>query len=303
MRIAFAWLGISGRYGQWKDGLWAAMQEIEKRGHTVQYFEPYHGTQIRNFQPDVVLFWEAACTAAGPDAAAYRTIQNLPFKKALLFAGGPIKKEWLEGFDLVFVESAINEEELEQLGVPWKRAFGVNTQAFRPEPQPKIFDAVFPATCASWKRPWLLTETLRERSVICGRFQETDPLPFIRSRAAGALVLPELSAEGVNSLIAASHTLVNCSDFWGGGQRATLEGMANGAPVIVMEDSPKNREYIEESGCGMVVPPEDAKIREAVEHLKATWTAADTERSLAYIRSKWTEKHYADAILEGIIPL
>lgn len=297
LKIAFVWQGFDGRYGMWRDGLWAAMKILEKK-HQVKYFDTSRIKDIYDFEPDVVLYWEAPCTYAGKDRLNYWAVQNLPYKKALLFAGGNLKDEWLEGFDLFFVESAINEQEFEALGKPWMRAFGINTQAFKPEKQPKVFDGVFQATCASWKRHWLGAEALGNKYAVMGRYQETDPIGFMRVREAGGLVLPEQTAEGVNALINASNTVINSSDYWGGGQRSTLEAMAAGVPVIVMEDSPKNREYVEESGFGLVEEPKPNLIREAVEFLKAY--PIDPQRGVDYIKSKWTEQHYADALEKGI---
>lgn len=297
MRIAFVWQGFSGRYGKWQDGLWAAMQLIEKE-HPVRYFDTDELSDLTEFTPDVVLYWEAPCTYAGKDRENYWNVQDLPFKKALLFAGGPVNSEWCGGFDLFFVESKVSEEDFENIGLPWRRAFGVNTQVMKPQKQPKIFDGMMQATCASWKRPWLLADALQSKAAVCGRFQESDPIGFQRARAAGAAVFPELSADGVASLINMSHTVVNCSDVQGGGQRCTLEAMACGVLPIVMNDSPKNIEYVEESGFGIIVPPEANLILGAVAVSKSRTVSPSV--GVEYIQSKWTERHYADSILEGI---
>lgn len=297
MRIAFIWQGFSGRYGLWNDGLYAAMKLLEQE-HEVRYFDTTEINQIHEFKPDRVLYWEAPVTFAGKDRENYWAVQDLPFKKGLLFAGGEVRAEWCDGFDLFFVESKVNEDDFERIGKPWKRAFGVNTQIMKPQKQGKAFDACFPATCASWKRHWLLADALHEKAAIAGRYQESDPIGFIRARDAGAVVFPELSQDAVAALINASHTLVNCSDVWGGGQRATLEAMACGVPPVVMADSPKNREYVEEADFGSVVSPDSTTIRIAVASLKAG--NLDPQKGVSYIQSKWTERHYADAIMEGL---
>jgi glycosyltransferase involved in cell wall biosynthesis len=118
-------------------------------------------------------------------------------------------------------------------------------------------------------------------------------------RENGTLVFPELPYESVNALYNASWCCVNTSSEWGGGQRTSIESLATNTPVIVMSDSPKNREYIEESGCGLVVPPSEDAIRKAIEEIK-TWTEERRNKGREYILSKYSHHHYAKAILTGI---
>jgi len=199
-----------------------------------------------------------------------------------------------------WLESKLNEEEFAALGLPWMRGFGVNTQIMKPEQQPKVFDAYFPSTCAGWKRQSLFARAIHEKGVISGRWQESDPIGFLEARKNKSLVLPSLSYEAVNSIFNSAWCCLNTSSYWGGGQRVTLEAMAAGIPVIAMSDSPKNMEYILESGCGLVCDPTEEAIRKTVEEIKKWDPEKTREKCLAYIRSKWTERHYADAILKGI---
>lgn len=298
MKIAFVWQGLSQAriYGHWGDGLRGAMDVIEK-SHEVKYFEPWE--EITDV--DIILYWEALCTYAGKDRDNFQKVRKNPLPKILLFAGGPIKDEWCDGFDLFMVESKINEEEFSAIGRRWLRGFGVDTRKMKPEKQPKVFAAAFPSTCASWKRQGLFSRAMKSQGVICGRFQESDPIGFMNARENGTLVFPELPYEAVNTLYNGSVCCVNTSDYWGGGQRTTLEAMAAGIPVIVMSDSPKNREYVEESGCGLVIEPDENKIRQAVEDIKHWDLEKTREKCLAYIQSKWTHEHYANAIIQGIM--
>ncbi len=292
MKLAFVWQGISGRYGMWQDGLYAAMKRIEKE-HTVRYIEPWEEV----FPDEIVLYWEAACTYESKDGANYRRIQDLPNRKALLFAGGPIHPEWLDNFDHIFVEGEFNLKEMQELGVSTSIAFGVNEEIFYPRKEQKVFDGAMQATFAGWKRQPLFAEALGTRGVLCGRYQKEDPYPWEYS--GDSIRLPELPAEAVARLLAASHTVVNTAEYWGGGQRCTLEAMACGIPVIVMNDSPKNIEYVAESGAGLVCECNYANIRQAVEQVKA-WTDEEKARGVAYVQSKWTSKHYADNLLKWI---
>lgn len=293
MRIKFIWQGINGRYGHWNDGLKKAM-ELIALDNEVTYHEPSENIK----DCDVILYWEAPCTILGKDKLHYLNILTNPLPKCLLFAGGPLKKEWIDGFDLVFVESQINADECEKLGIPYRTAFGVNTDIFFPQNLLKIYDGMHQATCASWKRLDLFAKALKDKGIACGRDQETDPNGFIECRKQGVTLLPEQSYTVVANLLNQSHTMVQTSEFWGGGQRATLEAMACGIPPIVMSDSPKNMEYVEDSGFGMVVNPTVPEIQSAVALLKEC--PLDPQIGIKYVESKWTSAHYAVSLLQGI---
>lgn len=293
MKIAFCWQGINGRYGHWNDGLKKAMELIETE-HDVTYHEPQDNIK----DVDIILYWEAPCTILGKDKMNYLNVLTNPIPKALLFAGGPIKKEWVDGFDLLFVESQINADECEQFGIPYRTAFGVNTDIFYPQKLEKKWDAYMPATCASWKRQGLFSQSVKEKGILSGRDQPTDPQPFIDARKNGTTVLDEQPYEQVARLLNESYVMLQTSEFWGGGQRATLEAMACGIPPIVMSDSPKNREYVEESGFGLVIEPREEDIRVAVRQLKVE--PQDVLIGVRYIESKFTAAHYAMSLLQGI---
>lgn len=303
MKIAFVWQGLHGRYGQWKDGLYAAMQIIEQT-HTVLYFDPL-SEQDRDlldaWEPDAILYWEAPVTQVGKDSWVWDWVCSRPAKKYLLFAGGEIKPMWVKDFELLFVESAIDEDTCERFGIPYKRAFGVNTQIMKPRTQPKVFDGFMQATFAGWKRHELFADALGSHGAVAGRYQEHDRAGYEHCLKKGVLVLPELPPEAVESLINASHAVVNTAEFWGGGQRCTLEAMACGVPVLVMDDSPKNCEYVDESQAGMICAPITQTVKNTVEFLK-NHGAEYGARGVAYVHSKWTEQHYADAIMSVISP-
>lgn len=295
LRIAFVWQGISGCFGLWNDGLREAMRIIEKK-HTVSYHEPTDDI----VDVDVIMYWESPCTVNGPNKDNWLKVVNNPIKKVLLFSGGPIEPQWFDTFAHTFVESEINSDELESWGIPHSTAFGVNVDIFRPvyHETPR-WDAMHHATSASWKRQPLLAEALKDRALIVGRFQPEDPFPFNESERLGATVLRELaSPEAIAGFLNDSYTLGQTSNYWGGGQRATLEALACNVPVVCMKDSPKNCEYVRESGWGIMVDPDASHIIHAVDEIK-TW---DRFKPVGrdYILSKWTSQHYAENLLKGI---
>lgn len=298
MKIAFVWQGISDEKirDRWKDGLRYAIDKIAKT-HDVTFYEPWDDI----VGEDVILYWEAPITAQGQNAPHYNKVRQNPTKKALLFAGGQIRKEWVTGFDLLFLESKINEKECDDLGIPWHHAFGVNTKEFsvkQRSTKEKRYDGMLHGTCASWKRQWLIGEAFGNRGCVIGKGQDSDPYPFNRCKELGADVFPESSPSIIKELMQDSVALVNCCDYWGGGQRATLEAMAVGLPVVCCNDSPKNMEFIEESGFGRIASPDIHSIRQAVEDLKQN--PPDPKIGIEYVRTKWSGDVYAEQLLEGI---
>lgn len=283
MNLSFVWQGVTTRKHHWKDGLWAAMQILEKE-YDVSYHEPWDDIPEGN----IVLHWEAPCTTNGSNKQNYDRIHNLPNKKLLLFAGGPIKAEWVENYNVVVVESKINEEECAALGIPYDRAFGVNTDIFRPLKEEKKWLATAHGTCASWKRQWLLCQALKEKAMVFGAYQDTDSRPFDECKKCNSTVIDEVPYEEAAKLLNQGYVSVNAADFWGGGQRATLEAMACDIPVVVMKDSPKNIEFVEEAGIGLIVDPQPEHITAAVNELIPVAGGRD------YVMSKWTPQHYAD---------
>jgi glycosyltransferase involved in cell wall biosynthesis len=265
--------------------------KILETEYDVSYYEPWDDIP----EDSVVLYWEAPCTINGSNKQHYERVHNLPNKKILLFAGGPMEPQWVENFDMVVVESKINAEECDKLGIPNTTAFGVNTDIFKPLDEEKKWLASAHGTCASWKRQWLLCQALGEEACVFGARQATDSRPFDECEKCNSTVIDEVPYNEAVKLLNQSWVSVNCADFWGGGQRATLEAMACDIPVVVMKDSPKNREFVEESGVGAVVDPQPERIKEAVADLQGLSAGRE------YVMSKWTPRHYADNLEKAII--
>lgn len=294
-KISFIWQGVTEmKPAKWRDGLWGATQILEKDFEVI-YNEPWD-----DIDPEaVVLYWESPLTyQSRENGVHYQRVCNLPNKKILLFAGGPINYEWMDKFDHICVESAINLEECQRLNMSVSTAFGINSDIFKPMDLEKKWLTSTVGTCASWKRQWLAGESFGEQALVVGRGQDSDPSPFDRCREAGATVLEEHLPEDLVKLVNQSEICLQLADYWGGGQRTTLESMACGIPVVCMSDSPKNREYVEESGFGVVCEPDIHSIRNAVNSLKSASLSPKIGRG--YIESKWTPECYFNNLKQAI---
>jgi glycosyltransferase involved in cell wall biosynthesis len=290
MRIAFLWDGVTEHYGKrFTDGLYLALKHLEEK-HTIGYFEPLAYDKIKEFNPDVLLYWAALCENTKP------VVETYPWPKAIAFAGGPIEDSNVHGFDLYFTESAVNEYEFEQFGKPWKRAFGINEVTFQPRDVAKAFDACIWASFARWKRHSLFAATVGEKGIAIGQHQSHEPECYEICKQLGTKVVEESGKETVVDYATRSWTALNTADYWGGGQRMTLEAMAMNIPPIVMRDSTKNKEYVLESGYGFIVDPDPDSIKEAIEQAKQI--TKHTGRD--YVMNNFTSHHYAKALEEGL---
>lgn len=288
-RIAFIWQDGPRYDWQWHDGLWAAMKILEK-DFEVGYFTPYEVAKVVAFVPDVILFWGAATDNNASKVLAW------PFKKkCLLFGGGALSADLVSGWDMVFVESWLDEYTLSSSKMPFRRAFGVNEALFHPQTLPKRYRAVLAGTFAAWKRHDLFAKSVGHGGVAIGIKQDHEKWCYEVCEKEGVRIFEELPRSEIARVINESDVALNTADRWGGGQRLTLEAMACNVPPIVMSDSPKNAEFVQEAGFGVVCQPDVDSIQKAMVE-----AVAQPKTGREYILSKWTSQHYADALKDGI---
>lgn len=287
-RIAFIWQDGHRYDWQWRDGLWAALNIIGKK-HDVGYFAPWEQARISGFRPDMLMFWGAATD----DYA--KKIVSWPIKKALCFGGGPLSPELVHGWDVVFVESKVDQDALCKAQNRVIRAFGINEALFCPNRLPKRYGAVLAATFAAWKRHDLFAKTMKNAGVAIGIKQDHERWCYEVCLENGVRVFEELPREKIAEVLNQSYAALNTADANGGGQRFVLEAMACNVPPIVMSDAPKNCEFVEESGFGIICEP-------TVEAIKKALIDADnlTPIGREYIMRKWTSSHYAASLMDGI---
>lgn len=313
IKLAFVWDWESPWIQRltWKDGLARAIQILSKEwdvkfysiGRDTIFYHDYFPIHLKptpeelaklilKDKPDAILVWGDMTRPTIPHLAG----KGIPM--ALCLAGGTFR-DHVDAFDLFFVESSIYKEQLKKEGRNVVRAFGTNTELFKPRKQRKVWDAIFPATFASWKRHKLFAEALGDKGLTCGWMytsHEVDCYGICQEK--GTMVLPHTPMDVLTYLYNASRTCVITSNWQGGSQRTVLEAMACNVPVIVMADSDKTTEYVQECGIGEIVLPEAKDIREAVEKWK------DKEvNSREWILKNYSEHIYANKLKEGILSI
>lgn len=309
MKIAFChdWQPDIEQEATWQDGLAAALAELENRGHEVRAFTvgysdfvlsnpllPIHFSRnmalsVSEFYPDVILMWG---DMTRPNA---QPLKKLHKPMAICFAGGDTNRDNTSLFDHIFVESQVYKDRLEHDGFPVSIAFGTNTDLFTPIEQPKVFDTIFPATFAAWKRHGLYAQATQGLTSLAVGYMyynhETDCWQDCLKRSV--MVLPHVSADALHRLYAASRVCVVPSESSGGSQRTVLEAMAMNIPVVVADSDKFEWAGDKIWRCN----PDAQEIRAVVDVLLDGEHDTDTRD---FILKNWSHRSYADALEAGL---
>src|SRR6266850_2636232 len=296
----------------WEDGLARAIQilgeKYDVRVYTIgkmtyDFPHPYfnirvctnesHMSDLKDFSPDALLFW-GDTTRPNAEPAS-----KLGIPMALCFAGGETNGGTAQYFQYIFVESEVYKPGFMKRGIPVSTAFGTNTELFRPvKDQSKLFDTIFPATFAIWKRHELYAEATKGLcSLACGYMYDTHEQECWQvCLDNGVTILPHVSAQTLRYLYAASKVCVIPSRSDGGSQRTVLEAMAMNIPLVVT-DSDKF-DYTE--GRSYVAEPNVVDLGVRIDEALASYSECNTRD---YVLQNWSEYNYADALEKGLLSI
>ncbi len=241
--------------------------------------------------PDIIIAW-------GSLDRPWHELVHERFKstpKVLCFAGGPTAHIAKSYFKVIVVESQVYLDDFTKLGVTAVRGFGTNVKVFHPRKLPKRFDAIYPASLCFHKNIELFCHAMSGRGLCVGNHNE----PTVASKilSLDVSLMHRVSSNVLADLYNMSYVTVITAGPQGGAQRVVLESMACGIPVVIMSDHDRCIEFVKESGFGRICHPVDIEIREAVNDLIDN--PLDSSIGVRYIASKWTEDHYAEAILSA----
>ncbi len=223
----------------WNDGLKAALNYLAAVYDweiSIFNIQSMRNAQIED-KYDFVLFWGSL---SKPQHASKKFR-----KQGLCFAGGVTYHPSMKNFDIIFAESEKDYQEFKELGVKVVKAFGTNTDLFREIPeQTKVWDYIFPAAYAKWKRHDLFVEHIKKKkakALVVGHMQPDDweKECYEVCLKSGITVLPWVSADALVWLYNASKKVLVTSDSTGGSQRVVLEAIMCGLEVEMDTNSPK----------------------------------------------------------------
>ena len=137
-----------------------------------------------------------------------KDLEDCGIPLALAFTGG-LFEEYVHIPDIIFTESRSYVDWLKDNGAKKvTQAFGTNTDVFKPIDQPKVWDAIFPATFAAWKRHAIFAEAVGNKGLAAGWPQPHEPQCVQYCLDAGCSVLHHQNAESMAYLYNMSRTCV-----------------------------------------------------------------------------------------------
>ena len=142
LNLAFIWEHSEARdiYPNWRDGLRACLENIEKEHNVDWYFN-----EAPKKDYDWIITW---CDSNS--TFSYFFTPQLKGKRAIFLTTNPTNYHNLRGFDVVFCESSVVLEECKNLGINAVKAFGTDDVFYTPGVE-KDIEYFYPATFSTWK--------------------------------------------------------------------------------------------------------------------------------------------------------
>ena len=253
-------------YPLYRDGVRAAMEEIARRGHTVRWhlgLDPQIPTDS-----DFILLWDSS------GSQFIKRLKDYPQRKGIILTTDlGMDVEALRPFDIVFAEAQPVVDKIRPYGIRVVKAFGTDTDFFRPTYEEKLYKAFYPATFSPWKRQNLFADKYGRDGLCVGTVQPDGWGIYEHCIRQGTHVITGyLPAKLLKALY-------NMSEFvditgWEGSGRTVLEAMSLGKDVLVSPENHKCQSYIDEYTRSGLEPRD-------------------------FVLKNYSEKTYADAILKG----
>jgi len=223
-----------------KDGLWAALNLLEKQGFEIVRVNLQQGTPREYF--DFTLGW------GGFNSPVDKILQSeCKGKKGLCIAGNAFSPVGQDNYDVLFYETEWYLPQI-QHHKNVVRAFGINSDIYKPILDAiKIWDWVSVGAFALWKRQHLLKNKGGYKLAI-GEIQKnniSESVDIIGDLLYNQIMIPDMvEPEKLAMIYNSADKIFIPADINGGGERAVLEAQACGVPVEVENDNPKLKELL-----------------------------------------------------------
>jgi hypothetical protein len=146
MKIAMLWFWdkASQVMPNYRDGLKAALEELVKQGHQVEWFLDKN---IPLGKWDAVLFWDDS------NSGFFDIVSEYKCKKGIFLTTDPQNYDNLRKLDVVYCESEPVYDAVRREGIHAIKAFGTDTDFFKPDTTiKKDIEYFYPACFSAWKK-------------------------------------------------------------------------------------------------------------------------------------------------------
>jgi len=268
MKIAFIWYfdKASQVYDNWRDGLRAAIEILGKKHQVSWFLDKTLPDPSDKF--DFYIVWDDSNTDS---------IKFLPkdVKKGICLTTDPTNFQNLRQFDVVYCESEPVYDQVRREGIRAIRAFGTDTEFFKPQDVEKDIEYFYPATFSPWKLQRDIAYLGKDLLCI-GTFQPDGIEDYNTCIKNGVKVeIGYFPAERIRDLYARTKRIIIPAVH--GSERTVLEAMSmNILPEVTNPKNVRTKSYIEEFKRSNCVTP-----REFVVKYYSAWQyAADLERGM-----------------------
>lgn len=271
MKLAFIWSWDRAYeiLPNWRDGLRASLETLEK-DHKVAVKWFLAGEMPREEDKyDFILFWDDS------NSPTFQQLDKYSARKGIILTTDPHNIENLKKLDVVFCESQPIYEAVRSHGIRAIKAFGTDTNFYKPQGSPKESMFFYPATFSPWKRQDTLLH-LGKHLICVGTVQPDGREIFQKCKDAGVQIIegyikPEMIRDLYDKCkyvpIPAIH----------GSERTCLEAMSMNILPVVNPDNKRTISYVEEYVRSGYFEPRD------------------------FILANYSERVYANNLMKGII--
>lgn len=205
--------------------------------------------------------------------------------------GSPDKKNVTSLFEKIVVKLSKDKKQYTNSVV----AFGTNTDRFRELELNRLYPSLYIGEFLPEKRHNLWAKAMPAGSLAVGRMDPKYPECFEVCLENGHLVLPQVPNTLIPYLLNQSQGVCLTADANGGGFQIALEALSCNVPVLATKDS--EAAYLD----GVwTCAPEVNEIREAYLSMILSFQNSNTDLFDKYVKDKYDEYAYAQAILELI---
>lgn len=248
MNISLVWYFDKANwvFPLYRDGVKAAMEELEKRGHKITW---HLGLDPKIPEDcDFLLLWDSSNSEFIPK------LKNYTCRKGLILTTDlGLNLDNLRNFDVIFPEVQYIADNLKAQGLRAIKAFGTDTDFFKPNQTKKIYEALYPATFSPWKRQNLFADEYKDRGLCIGTVQPDgwDILRYTIEKKTNVFI-GYMPVEQLREYYDKSESV--CITGWEGSGRTVIEGLSMGLPVESALDNVKCQSYLKEFHASKLSP-------------------------------------------------